>query len=483
MLKKFLLISLFALFSSLGFAKEVSYSIDINSVEKKINGNNVSLFSLKNSLAVPIIKLDLGSITKEQNPVIKANLGDTLKVTFNNKTEEEITIHWHGVLLPNEMDGVSLLTQLPITPGESFTYVFEVKQTGTYWYHAHDLTEAQGVFGGIVFGDKNEDISNENVLLYSGVLPKNPAEVLADLTGRDINNMMHENHEVSDSQDSDEKDEGMNHKMVRNANMNHFSDVSYIANYINGSEAPLKIVDIKNGKVKLRIVNAYADGYLNFVYSGGKFTVIAADGINVKPLTVDHLRVAMGETYDIILEVKDKSKSYELVSFLLGGESYSKVIVGKGPLVPLESYNYNDYSLNQVYADLQSITPKFINFDKFKKVNNHEFSLVGDHMSYTWKIQENGADLSNMDLKVGDKVKVKITNNTMMPHPMHLHGHFFKVNLPKSSNNLIKHTINLDPRESLEFEFVVDAEGKWLYHCHNLFHMASGMMITLNVSK
>jgi FtsP/CotA-like multicopper oxidase with cupredoxin domain len=454
MIKKVFLVIFLSLFSMSGFAKDVSYSIDITTINSRINGKDIQTYLLNNS---------------SPGETIRANIGDTLKITINNKTKNATSMHWHGVLVPNNMDGVGGVTQPVIAAGKSFTYVIPVKQSGTYWYHAHDLTEAEGVYGGIVLGKTGEDVSKENVLLFAGQLPESAAGVLADLGGGNME-MMHQAHHGSG-----------NHNMMSGGNMNHFSDVVYAMHLINGEENPYRIIGVQDGKVKLRIVNTYVDGYLNFVYSGGDFTIVASDGLDVKPLQVDHLRVAMGETYDIILHVADKTKSYEFVAFFLGGSAYSKVLVGSGQLVPLKSYNYNDYSIDQVYNQLETITPSFVNFDKFNKVENHNLSLVGDHMRYNWAIQENGQNLSELNLKVGDKVKIKITNNSSMPHPMHLHGHFFKV--VSAKNNLIKHTINLDPNESIEFEFVVDSEGKWLYHCHNLFHMASGMMITLNVAK
>ncbi|MCL2567451.1 MAG: multicopper oxidase family protein [Alphaproteobacteria bacterium] len=494
MIKNIFLTAVLSIFAMAGFAKEVSYSIDISSVNIKVEGKNLRAYRLNNT---------------SPGPIIKANIGDTVKITFNNKTKNDTSIHWHGLLVPNNMDGVAGVTQSPIKAGGSFTYTIPVKQTGTYWYHAHDLTEAEGVYGGIVLGDAGEDVSKENVLLYGGQLPEEAGNILGRLQEGDMsimhaahhggnanssnaNNMMGNNDSNTcpvdgNSNASCSVGNNMGNMMgngggnTSNGRIGHFTDVVYAKHLINGSENPITIKEIKDGKVKLRIVNTYVDGYLNFVYSGGKFNIAASDGLDVKPLAVDHLRVAMGETYDIVLTMPDKTKSYELVAFFLGGSAYSKVLIGSGALVPLKSYNYNDYNIDQVYNELKTITPKFIQFDKFNGVENHNFSLVGNHMRYNWEIQENGVKLNQLDVKVGDKIKVKITNNSSMPHPMHLHGHFFKVISAK--NNLIKHTINLDPNDSLEFEFIVDSEGKWSYHCHNLFHMASGMMITLNAVK
>lgn len=466
MLKKILLLVMVSVIYTFGAnAKEVKYNINIDPTQKTVNGNTVNAFLLNGS---------------SPGPVISADIGDTLVITVNNKTNNDLIIHWHGLLVPNNQDGVANVTQKPIYKGTSFTYKFTVKQTGTYWYHAHGLEEAQGIYGAIVLNKKGESFPNSNILLYTGELDKNPEVVLAELTKNqnatmDHSKMKHGN--MKNDSGSSMKKSGMDH-----SSMVHFSDVTFAEHLINGTNKPITISNVIDGKVKLKIINTYVDGFLNFVYSGGDITIVSADGLDVKPVTVKNLRVAMGETYDIILDVKD-AKSYELVAFLMGSNDYTKVVIGKGTLVPLKSFVPSDYPSKQPYNILETITPDYLNFDKYNSLQSHVLNLAGDHDNYNWSIKENKKIIDSLDVKVGDKVRVTITNHTMMPHPMHLHGTFFKVYMPKSNNNLIKHTFNLDPHESVDFEFIIDEQGKWLFHCHNLFHMASGMMITINAVK
>lgn len=488
MFKKMLLLILSSI--SYGFyanAVEVKYNIDIDPTTKTINGNQVQAFLLNGS---------------SPGPIIKAEIGDTLNITINNKTQKDLIIHWHGLMVPNDQDGVAFVTTKIISAGTNFTYNFPVKQTGTYWYHAHGLEEAQGIYGAIVLNNPEETFPDSNVLLYTGELDKNPEDVLKELTKNEISTMDHSAHMSMSSNTEEEAPMEMDHSKMNHAQTNqgqmidktngekmkmgrmmtHYSDVTYAEHLINGQNQAVTITEIQDNKVKLRIINAYVDGFLNFVYSGGKITVVSSDGLDVKPVAMDNLRVAMGETYDIILDVKD-NKSYELVSFFMGSNEYSKVIIGNGELVPIRSLDVNDYSRKQPYTLLETITPEYLDFKKFNNVQKHNFSLEGDHDNYNWRIEEKGKILERLNVKVGDKIKVKILNNTMMPHPMHLHGTFFKVNLTKPSNNLIKHTINLDPMETVEIEFIIDEEGNWLFHCHNLFHMATGMMITIEATK
>jgi FtsP/CotA-like multicopper oxidase with cupredoxin domain len=446
-------------------AKQVEYNLKITEIKEIINGKDMISYRINNS---------------SPGPVIRANIGDKLKIILENKTNIDTIIHWHGLMVNNDQDGVAWVTQPIIKSKTSHTYEIEVKQTGTYWYHAHGLEEAQGIVGAIVFAE-NEEKPNiqEEVLVYSGILKEEPKTVLAELTKsniQDINSHVH-----GQKQDVVHKPMNMssNVKHMNHGEMKHFSDVDYAKHLINNQASVLNIKNNSN-QIKFRIINAYVDGYLNFIYSGGDITIVAADGLPVEPVNVNTLKVAMGETYDVILNIPSKG-SYELVSFFMGGIEYSKVLLGGGELKSLPSYDVTKYEYVSPYKKLITITPSFVGITKSKASQYYKLGLKGNHDRYDWKIVENSKQVESLSLKEGDKVRVKITNHTMMPHPMHLHGFFFKVVSLK--NNLIKHTYNLEHMESMEIEFTVDKEGKWLFHCHNLFHMSSGMMIELVVIK
>jgi FtsP/CotA-like multicopper oxidase with cupredoxin domain len=476
------------LFNSNLFAKDVYYNLQITSFVKNIDSKKIKRYQING---------------EEFSPIIRANKGDILHISVENKTDIPTIIHWHGVILPNAMDGV-IGSSVAIEPNKKFIYNFKVSQIGTYWYHAHGLEEASGIYGGIIFNDNK--IEEGNLLLYSGILEEDPNVVFKKLNPRaknnnshNMDNMKHDNMKDMKHDDNmkdmkhDDNMKDMKHDdnmkdMKHDDNMKdmkHYSDVSYIAHTIN-SETLDYIVDSKNQKqVKLRIVNAYVDGYLNFVYSGGKINIIATDGVDIKPVSVDNLKVAMGETYDVILDVNSQDSVYELVAFFMGSNEYSKTIVGnmehKKNLVKLLSYKYNDYSIVSNYDNFVSINKDSINFDKYKDVKSYDLKLAGKHHMYNWSIKEGKKKLSFLSIKQGDKVIIKLKNNTDMDHPMHLHGNFFRI--VRKSGNLIKHTINIEPKEELTIEFVADALGQWLFHCHNLFHMASGMTMTIDVQK
>ncbi len=465
-----IIISLLALLINYDLKAELlKYDIAITEKTIAINKNKIVQLLLNGS---------------SPGPTIKGKFGDTLEIKINNKSNKDIIIHWHGVLLPNNQDGVAGVTQPAIKAKSAHTYKFDVKQTGTYWYHAHGLEEAQGIYGGIIFKDKSDN-NTDNLILFGGELDKNPEEILQDLNPT-FNWRTTSVHSIHNSNNVD-KAKAYPHSMHQsghevNGNKAHFSDITYYKYLINGKESDFLIPKVSENKVMLRIVNTYVDGFLNLVYSGGDIVVIASDGLPTKPVSLSNLPIAMGETYDIILEVKDSSKSYELVAFIMGMGKHSKVIIGKGNLISLSSYKEADYPLASAYNKLQTLTPSYLDFSTYNNIINYEISLKEEKEgSYNWKLMIDEKAIDKLDIKVGDKVKVKIKNMSMMPHPMHLHGFFFKVISEK--NNLIKHTININPMKSVEIEFIADAEGKWLFHCHNLFHMASAMMLTFSVTK
>ncbi len=442
--------------------KVVKYELTVRPIEAMVKGK-------------PVRQYLINEMTP--GPVLMAGYGDDLEITVRNASDAPMIMHWHGLLVPNDQDGVADVTGPAIAAGTSFTYRFPVVQHGSYWYHAHGLEEAQGVYGGIILTAPNQSADSREMVLFAGELDENPEDVLARLNPSS-NGVMHNHSMENNGVMGGMNHSHMNHNMMGKA---HFSDVTYAYHLINGKRDELTLdAPVVDGKMRLRLVNTYVDGFLNLVYSGGDIEVIGSDGLPTAPVKLKHLRIAMGETYDVLLPVT-VGKSYELVAFFLGEEGhYSVALVGTGERVALPSYRYSDYSLEQPYNSLVSQEVSFVQFDNRQPTHNFRWTLRGDHDSYNWAIMDRRTQLDQLNLKVGDKVRIRLHNMTMMPHPMHLHGHFFKVVSQK--NHLVKHTFNLDPMDTMEIEFEVDAAGKWLFHCHNLFHMASGMMITFNVS-
>ena len=461
-------------------AKNVKYKLIIEENSQTINNKTVTNYTVNGTSVAP---------------TIIANMGDNLIIEVVNKTNIKTTIHSHGVLLPNKYDGVGDINSIYIEPDSTVTYEYEVKQTGTYWYHAHGIEEAQGIHGAIVFNDPNaEEIKDDYPLIFTGKINDDIHKVYANLTHKAYNahadmsmdNIADMNMPATHMQDkqSTHTQHLAENKAIKSKDqkgkMLHYSDVSSDEHYINNNTSIYNIDNISSKKVKLRLINAYSDGYLNFVYSGGDIEVIATDGINIKPIKVKNLTVAMGETYDVLVNASTDN-AYELVAFFLGTKDYSKVVIGNKPLITLKSYNYAKYPTSSPYKKIISLKPAFINLhENIPAKRTIKLQLTGNHSKYKWMFTSNKKAINSLDIKAGDKVRIQIANNTMMPHPIHLHGAFFTV---KKYNNMIKHTVNIKRMETLTLEFIADEEGKWLLHCHNLFHMLSGMMITINIQK
>ena len=453
------ILSFFTIFICNIKAEVVKYQILIEEENRQIDSTNVTYLKLNNG----------------NPPVISAIMNDDLEITVVNKSLKDMIIHWHGLIVPNNMDGVVDVNMKPIKSGETFVYKFKVKQYGTFWYHAHGFEEAMGVRGAIVFYENK--IAKENdrseVLIFEGDLGKDPIEVFKNLTGKN-----------SEMKHGEMQNGGMGKSM-----MNHFSDVEYVDLLVNNKN--VEVLDkLEDGRVRLRIINAFIDGFLNFKYSGGDMEIVSADGVDVNPIKVDTLSVAMGETYDIVVRLK-VGLAYELRAYLLGSKNndYVSTFVGNGDKVYVN--DENDSKNNQKYVshylELKSIIPSYLDYYK-KNLNvktKIEFNLKGNHQKYDFIIADSdGKKIDLMKIKLGDVIRVRIKNKTMMPHPMHLHGFFFKlIEFNGKTVDLIKHTINLEHMDYAVIEFVADAEGKWLYHCHNLFHMANGMMMIFEVEK
>jgi FtsP/CotA-like multicopper oxidase with cupredoxin domain len=500
------------------YAKTVEYTFDVNYKTVNFTGEAVKAMAIGGSIPAP---------------TIEAAVGDTLRVTFNNKMDVETSVHWHGILLPNDQDGVPYLTTPPIKAGSSFTYEFPVIHHGTYWYHSHTgLQEQRGVYGALIFHPKN----GEKVKAGHDVVV-----VLSDWTDENPNKVMH-NLKKSDDYYALKKDNvqswlkviqhgpqaiknRINSAWIRMGSMD-ISDVGYDAFLANGKHQE-RIDNVKAGdKIRLRIVNAAASSYFNFEYAGGPMTIVSADGVDVVPFKVKRQRIAIAETFDVIIELPD-NKSYELRATSEDGTGYSAVIIGDGPLVRapdiippnpflmdhsmhhkkahkidhsmmdhsamehdmgMIDYSMMDHSAmrhdmgmieenpeNMVeYELLKATEPTNYNHNNPKRTVRLE--LTGDMERFAWSFNNRVlSEDSKILIKKGETVQFVLANETMMHHPIHLHGHFFRVLNGQGKYSPLKHTVSVTAMQTVTIEFLANEEKDWLFHCHNLYHMKAGM--------
>ena len=481
-------------------AKTVKYEFDIATKTVNFSGKDVTALTVGGGVPAP---------------TISAIVGDILQVTFHNKLATESSIHWHGVLLPNDQDGVPYLTTMPIAAGTSFTYSYEVTHHGTYWYHSHTgLQEQKGVYGAIVFHPKSGERYKsdlDEVIVLSDWTDENPHDVLRNLKRSDDYYAL-----KKDSVQSWKKVISHGKQAIKNRidwsitrmGAMDISDVGYDAFLLNGKPNST-LPNAKNGKtVRLRIVNASASSYQYAEFAGGDMTIIAADGIDVQPKKVTRLKIAVAETYDVIVKVPTGDNSYEFratseditgfSSAWLGNVNdknsekiYASDVAKPNPFLMdhsmhnmghdmggmghnMSKSNSANINMMQEYSGLKA-THK-TSFDPARPKRKVLLKLTGNMDTYVWSF--NNKTISESDkilIKKGETVSFILKNETMMHHPIHLHGHFFRVLNGEGDYSPLKHTVNVPPMQTVTIEFAANEVKDWFFHCHNLYHMKTGM--------
>ena len=316
--KLVMLLALLTVLPAMAEAKLVEYEFDINYQTVNFSGEDVQAMSVGGSIPAP---------------TIEATVGDTLRVTFHNKMDVESSIHWHGVLLPNDQDGVPYLTTSPIRAGKSFTYEYPIIHHGTYWYHSHtQLQEQRGVYGSLVFHPKDGEkykADREYVAVLSDWTNENPMQVLR--------NLKKDGDYYSLKKDSVQSwlkvfqygpeaiKNRLNSSWTRMGPMD-LSDVGYDAFLLNGKKESA-VDGLKGGEtVRLRIVNASASSYQYVEFAGGPMTIVAADGVDTELKEVDRLKISVAETYDVLVQLPDDNMAYEFRASAEDGTGYSWII-------------------------------------------------------------------------------------------------------------------------------------------------------------
>lgn len=464
-----------------------------------LNGPDITLVAkeekqeIGNGVVVPVWTFN-GSAP---GPEIRVKKGEKVKVTLKNELSAPVSIHWHGYPVPNNMDGIPGVTQDAVMPGKSFTYEFTADTPGTYWYHSHQDSVNQldrGLYGSIVVEDPAEKYDKDYTLMLDEWVTdqkeideqikemtqstkdeKSDTDSSTDMEGMDHSGM-NMNSDTADSHDMD----GMN--------MQGHDMSMYDLFTINGKSGDLvEKLQVKEGdKVRLRFVNA---GYMshNIHIHGQDIKVIATDGqpINNPTEVKDQLlAIAPGERYDVEFIANNPGKWYiECHGDMEGSKGMKAVIKYEGSKEMTDKANENE-DLPKI--DLTTYGTKKVGsftLDQQYDVNytmDLNTGMDGENMVYTIN-GKTFPDTESIQVKKGDLVKVKLTNNSATDdHPMHLHGHFFQVlsknGKPVEGSPIVKDTLNLKPGEEYEVAFVADNPGEWMFHCHDLHHASAGMV-------
>ncbi|PHS71088.1 MAG: hypothetical protein COB23_02190 [Methylophaga sp.] len=516
-------------------------------------------------------------------PTLRWKEGERVTLKVTNHLAQDSSIHWHGMILPTNMDGVPGLSYAGIKPGETFEYQFDVKQSGTYWYHSHSgYQEQTGLYGAIVIDPAASDpveYDRDYVVVLSDWTDEDPADVYAKLKKQSHYYNMKER--TFGDVWSDIKEKGVAQTLREREMWNEMRmsdrDISDVTGMtytflMNGQTPEQGWTGLfnKGEKIRLRFINAAAMTLFDVRIPGVKMTVVASDGQNVEPVTVDDFRIGVAETYDVIVEpeadqahtifaqaidrtgfaygvltpdlnfkaelpefdpapiltMTDMGMAHDGMMMDMSGHGGHQMdhsiemmmeksaiqmgsgVAGYGSALSITHQDTEfgpqvdmrvEQPMNKIddpgiglrdhaklygrkvltYADLRNL---YSTSDPREPTREIELHLTGNMLRYMWSI--NGlkyADADPIALKYGERVRFTLINDTMMNHPMHLHGLWSELETGDGNHIPRKHTVMVQPGSKISYLVTADNLGRWAYHCHLRFHMFS-MFREVNVS-
>lgn len=442
-------------------------------------------------------------------PILHFREGDVARITVINGLKNDTTsMHWHGILVPNIEDGVPLVTTPLIGPGKSRTYEFLIRQSGTYWYHSHtDHQEQRGVYGAIVIEPQTPTLTtnHDEVIVLSDWTNEHPLEVQRTLLrGSDwyayrkgTTQSLVGAYQAGKLKDYFNRERSLVPPM-------DLSDVAYDAFLMNGQRR-LSLPGKPGETIRVRLINAGAATYFYLDSATGPLRIIGADGLDVVPFDQKRLLIGPAETYDLLMQVPPDG-SWELRATAQDSSGHASAWFGQGthheatPPPVANRYEMDAYLtsvLDQIDPDEshKEFERPLSPYAKMRAAKAHPIAnsyreltlkLTGDMMRYEWTFD--GLDpheAESIIVKEGETIRIRLVNNTMMHHPIHFHGHFFRIVDPNDkdpSTSPLKHTIDVPPMTVRTIEFAAnEGKGNWLIHCHLLYHHVSGMMRTIRV--
>ncbi|HEY8618386.1 copper resistance system multicopper oxidase [Phenylobacterium sp.] len=488
-------------------------------------------------------------------PLIRLKEGQNVRLHVTNRLHDEDTsIHWHGLLLPFQMDGVPGVSFPGIRPGETFTYEFPIKHAGTYWYHSHSgMQEMMGHYAPIVIdpaGAEPAPYDREHVIVLSDHSFLHPHQLMVRLKQQPgfFNRQKQTVAGLLAGKDQPLKDRMAWARMRMDPT--DIADVTgdtfhYLING-HGPKSNWTALFRPGERVRLRIVNAAGMTMFNVRIPGLKMTVVQADGMPVRPVEVDEFQIANAETYDVIVQPgEDRAYTFVAESADRSGLARATLAPRAGmvaevpplrerPLLTMKdmgmgAMDHGGHGAHQMdhgsmgmrdpanapqvaltpgvqmispmpvdrvadrptglegvphkvltYADLVSPTP---NPDVRAPSRSLEIHLTGNMERFIWGFDGKtyAEDSTPIPFRLNEKVRVTLVNDTMMAHPIHLHGHFMSLVNGHGAHQPLKHTINVLPGGKASFDLVADAPGDWAFHCHMQLHMHAGMFRVVTV--
>ncbi|MGA4539439.1 multicopper oxidase family protein [Uniformispora flossi] len=418
---------------------------------------------------------------------IRVTAGEVLEATVVNQLPQSTTIHWHGLRLRNDMDGVPGVTQDPIAPGGRFRYRFTVPDPGTYWIHPHTgVQQDRGLYAPLIVDDPREPLSYDaewTVVLDDWLdgTGTTPDDVLARLSGG-MGGMDHGSTGAMPGGGSGHGN-GAESRMLRGATSKALGgdpgDVAYTHYLVNG-RVPAD-PDVFHGKpgqrVRIRILNAGGDTAFRVALGGHTMTVTHADGLPVRQADAKSLLLGMGERYDVLVTLG--SGVFPFTASAEGKNALARALVRTAPgtapdpdVRPAELDGQPLVAARLAPAEHVALPAKEID-------RTVRLELTGGMAKYDWGINGRRYDPAYRDLvRAGERVRLEFVNKTAMWHPMHLHGHSFAMANP-GMGGARKDTAAILPGQTLFADFDADNPGLWMIHCHNVYHAETGMMSLL----
>ncbi|MGH3695770.1 MAG: multicopper oxidase family protein [Pseudonocardiaceae bacterium] len=408
---------------------------------------------------------------------IRVRRGDLLAVSLRNGLPEATTIHWHGVALRNDMDGVPVLTQLPTRSLGDFRYEFTVPDAGTYFFHPHAGVQLdRGLYVPLIVEDPGEPGSYDTELVvmlddWLDGLGRDPDGVFQELRAGGMGGMDHGG------------PGGMG--MARSALLGgDAGDVTYPYFLANGrlASAP-QVVAVRPGqRIRLRLINAGSDTAFRVGLPGMPMTVTHTDGFPVQPANADAVLISMGERIDAIITVPDRP--VPLLALAEGKNGFAQLVLQPGrTAAPEPASLVAELTSRPVLVATDTRAADVVRLAERTPDAVHELKLGGPDPGYTWTINGQAYDPDRgLPVREGQRVRLRFANTTTMFHPMHLHGHTFQVRSQGGSGPR-KDTVNVLPGQAVEVDFDADNPGQWLTHCHNIYHGEAGMMTVVSYGE
>jgi CopA family copper-resistance protein len=502
-------------------------------------------------------------------PTLRWREGDTVTLRVANTLDEDTSIHWHGILLPANMDGVPGLSFDGIHPGEAYVYRFHVRQSGTYWYHSHSaFQEQRGVYGPLIIEPREPEpfqYDREHVVLLSDWTDENPERVFAKLKKQsDYYNFRQRT--LGDFV-RDVRQRGLGATLSDRAAWGEMrmspADLADVTGatytYLMNGHAPAAnwtALFQRGERMRLRFINGSAMTYFDVRIPGLKMTVVAADGRNVHPVTVDEFRMAVAETLDVIVEPTGQdaftifAQAMDRTGYAAGTLSERQGLQAEipdldpRPLVTMADMGHGGMghdmgAMGQTAApadphaghtmpatggmpvhpaseqgnplvDMQTMMPTsklddpgiglrdngrrvltygdlhaaFDDPDGRDPGRTIELHLTGHMERFVWSFDGvKFSDAEPVRLTYGERLRIVLVNDTMMTHPIHLHGMWSDVEDDAGAFHVRKHTVDMPPGSRRSFRVTADALGRWAFHCHLLYHMEAGMFREVRVEE